>query len=187
MKKKVISKIKAPEGYRFEVRKIPAYYNNTEGLKYLSPEYNEAIRVATERNKYIQDHSDINGAYFGEQDIKLSQVRIILVEKKRGLEMGNVNLAMNVYSNSFHTHSFLHATLHNKGFGTLLYARAIQWALENGFTVRNSGSSSDLAQRVWRGKSLRKYFRIVTKHNKYRKEPRYDVFYAYPLLKSVKK
>jgi GNAT superfamily N-acetyltransferase len=60
----------------------------------------------------------------------------------------------------FETHSDLEDKYRGKGLGTLLYSKAIAWALNNGFKVKSSGDSSDMAQRVWEGKGLRKHFNI---------------------------
>lgn len=64
---------------------------------------------------------------------------------------------------TFVTHSELDRNYHNKGLGTLIYAKAIAWALNHGYKVRSSGDSSEMAKRVWNGRGLRKYFKI-TKH-----------------------
>ncbi len=58
------------------------------------------------------------------------------------------------------THSWLSSNYRNKGLGVLMYARAIQYALENKKRIRSSGESSGDAQRVWKSKTLRKFFRI---------------------------
>ncbi len=68
---------------------------------------------------------------------------------------------------AFETHSDLNERHHGKGFGAKLYARAIQWCLENGHPVRSSGCTSTEAQRVWRGKTIRKFFKIKTNHSPY--------------------
>lgn len=95
--------------------------------------------------------------------------------------LGRVNLC-NRNGLWYETHSSLLEEYHNKGLGALMYARAIQWCLENGFKVRSSGSSSEKAQRVWRGKSIRDYFNIRTKKVKYngKHDPDCDTFFAYP-------
>lgn len=66
-------------------------------------------------------------------------------------------------SKTFVTHSELDSFYRNKGLGTLIYAKAIAWAINHGYKVRSSGDSSDMAKRVWNGRGLRKYFKI-TKH-----------------------
>lgn len=58
-----------------------------------------------------------------------------------------------------------------------MYAKAIQFALQNGWKVRSSECPSDDAKRVWKGKTLRKYFSIKTK--KYLPNRAFDSFYAY--------
>lgn len=77
---------------------------------------------------------------------------------------------------SFETHSWLAEKFHGKGLGTLLYAKAIQWCLDNGYKVRSSGTTLEAAQRVWRGKGLRKYFTILT--HKDGTNHHFDMFYA---------
>lgn len=61
---------------------------------------------------------------------------------------------------NFVTHSQLYSEYHGKGFGNLLYAKAIAWAINNGYRVRSSGDSSSMAKRVWNGKGLRKIFTV---------------------------
>lgn len=79
--------------------------------------------------------------------------------------------------NLYKTHSYLDEAYRHKGLGSLLYARAIQFGLENGWKVRSSGGSSECARRVWRGGSIRKYFFIRTK--KYEPNRDYDTWYAF--------
>lgn len=62
--------------------------------------------------------------------------------------------------NKYITHSRLDSIYHGKGLGAVLYARAIQWCLDNGYKVGSSYSPSYLAQRVWTGSSLRRFFSI---------------------------
>lgn len=61
---------------------------------------------------------------------------------------------------TFCTHSSLDVEYRGQGLGALMYARAIQWCLDNGYKVRSSGSSSNDAERVWRSKSIRKNFSL---------------------------
>jgi len=79
---------------------------------------------------------------------KPSHKRVGLVELERG------------FGKTFYTHSELNHEYHNRKLGTLLYSKAIAWAINHGFKVRSSGSSSELAKRVWNGKGLRKHFKI---------------------------
>jgi GNAT superfamily N-acetyltransferase len=76
------------------------------------------------------------------------------------------------------THSWLHEDLRGKGIGTLLYSRAIEWALKNGYKVKSSGGSSEMAQRVWNSKGIRQHFRIrrIDRKNKGYFS---DLWYAY--------
>lgn len=59
---------------------------------------------------------------------------------------------------TFCTHSNLDIEYRGQGLGAIMYARAIQWCLDNGYKVRSSGSSSEDAERVWGGKSIRRNF-----------------------------
>jgi GNAT superfamily N-acetyltransferase len=90
-------------------------------------------------------------------------------------EIGHVSL-IKVREGYFETHSSLNNEFHGKGLGALLYARAIQYALDIGWGVRSSGQSSELAQRVWRGKTIRKYFSIKLQKGE---DSYYDKWYAY--------
>lgn len=58
------------------------------------------------------------------------------------------------------THSSLNQEYHGKGLGSTMYAKAIQWCLDNGYKVRSSGASSDMAKRVWNGQKIRQFFSI---------------------------
>lgn len=71
---------------------------------------------------------------------------------------------------SYCTHSMLDDAYHGKGLGAIMYAKAIQWCLDNGYKVSSSASPSNMAQRVWGGSSLRRYFSIrKTKESSYYK------------------
>ncbi len=67
----------------------------------------------------------------------------------------------------YRTHSGLETAYHGKGLGTMMYAKAVQWALSRGYRVSSSGSSSTQAQRMWTGKSIRKYCKLVKRHTAY--------------------
>lgn len=110
----------------------------------------------------------------------LYNVMVELRDAKSNRKIGHINL---VREGRFcETHSWLDEKHRNKGWGVLMYSRAIQWALENEFKIRSSGGSSEMAQRVWRGKTIRKSFRIRTCKSTYsydRGNPAYDTFFAY--------
>lgn len=112
---------------------------------------------------------------------RLENVMICLFETATKRNIGHVNLVK--CDRFMETHSYLEDKYHNRGLGVLMYERAIQWALENDFKVRSSGGSSDKAQRVWRGKTIRKNFRIRTyksNYEPYKNDPNCDTFFAYP-------
>lgn len=114
------------------------------------------------------------GYSFKVQKVTANYTKVTLHVVK-GRQIGYVNL-VKVRQDFYATHSGLDSAYHNKGLGALMYARAIQHALEKGWRVSSSGSSSDAAQRVWKGKTIRKYFSI-----KYKKgsDRYYDKWYAY--------
>lgn len=60
----------------------------------------------------------------------------------------------------FETHSDLSDMYHGRGWGTKLYAKAIQWCLSHGFKVRSSTSPSKFATRVWKSHGLRELFLV---------------------------
>ena len=91
--------------------------------------------------------------------------------------IGTVSLVKHYLTGSYVTHSRLDSLYHRRGLGTIMYARAIQWALDNGHVVRSSGNSSDMAQRVWKSKGLRNFFSI--RKRKHKECSRYDTWYAY--------
>src|SRR5574337_1019205 len=99
----------------------------------------------------------------------------VALRLKDGREIGRVNL-VKAKPGSFSTHSFLDSSFHMKGLGALMYARAIQYALEKRWKVTSSGRSSEYAQRVWRGRTIRKFFSIKIKKGS---DPAYDKWYAY--------
>lgn len=103
-------------------------------------------------------------------------------KKKKNKKVGEVRL-YHQGDGIYETHSDLDEEYRGRGFGARLYARAIQWCLENNFRVRSTGSSSSYAQRMWRGKTIRKYFRIVTKKYKGNPVPENDTWHAYAKLK----
>lgn len=106
--------------------------------------------------------------------------RIELVKKcpSRDRMIGSVRLRQSYYHLGFwETHSNLQDKYQGKGWGALLYARAIQYALENNLKVKSSGYSSDMAENVWRGNTIRKYFHIVRKPTK--TDPEFSTWFAY--------
>ena len=84
-----------------------------------------------------------------------------------------------VGDNTYETHSYLDEQFRGKGFGTLLYAKAIQWCHRNGYKIRSSGNTSKEAKRVWKSKTIRSYFRIRKLKKRLWGVP-HTVWYAYP-------
>jgi GNAT superfamily N-acetyltransferase len=116
------------------------------------------------------------GFYFNIRETEYNvYVELRLLSNKR--KVGRVNLVKD-NGKSYETHSSLDARYHGLGYGAKLYARAIQWCHTNGYTVKSSGCSSEMAQRVWRGKTLRKHFRIRTERDEVNRD--YDKWYARP-------
>jgi len=98
-----------------------------------------------------------------------------LLLAKSNQVIGRVTLELDCQS--YRTHSRLDKTYRGKGLGVLMYAAAIQYALDRGHKVRSSGYTSANAQRVWRSKRLRQYFKIrFVRHPQY--TPEFDVWYA---------
>jgi GNAT superfamily N-acetyltransferase len=115
--------------------------------------------------------------YYGGYSVKL-------FKKRKEGEIGHVNL-VRLYSKCYATHSYLSPQFRNKGLGARMYAKAIQWCLERGLRVRSSGSSSDDAQKVWRGSFLKRFFDVKVKpgvdyRDKKTPVPRHDTFYPHP-------
>jgi GNAT superfamily N-acetyltransferase len=77
-----------------------------------------------------------------------------------GFEIGNVELIQQD-NGKYETHSQLDYGYRGQKLGVTMYARAIQWCLDHGYKVSSSGQSSEMAQRVWKSKTLRKFFRIT--------------------------
>ena len=65
-----------------------------------------------------------------------------------------------------------------------MYAKAIQWGIENGYRIKSSGGSSSDALRVWRGSTLKRFFDIKVKpgrnYHDQTHNPEYDTFYPRP-------
>lgn len=61
----------------------------------------------------------------------------------------------------FETHSLVNDIYRNKKLGALIYAKAAQWCLRQGYRVSSSTSPSSDAQRVWKGRTIRRYLRII--------------------------
>jgi len=79
----------------------------------------------------------------------------------------------------FVTHSNLRSEYWGKKLGVLMYAKAIAWCLNRGYSVSSSGSSSEMATRVWEGKSLRNLFDI--------KKRSWSTWFAYPKSRKRRK
>jgi GNAT superfamily N-acetyltransferase len=96
------------------------------------------------------------------------KISIRLLYGKNHTRVGYVDLMADFYGRghrSLETHSYLDPKHRGKKLGALMYAKAIQWCHENNRPVRSSGSSSEDAQRVWKGKTLRKFFNIRKSYN----------------------
>ncbi len=59
------------------------------------------------------------------------------------------------------THSSLSSLYWNKKLGVSMYVRAIKWCLDRGYKVCSSDCTSDMAENVWTGKTIRKYVHII--------------------------
>lgn len=90
--------------------------------------------------------------------------------------IGHIEL-MRDYGKTYETHSNLDAAYHDQGLGALMYAKAIEWCLIRGYRCKSSGYPSEYAQRVWRGKTIRKYFDIKDRATARGSEAR--TFFAY--------
>lgn len=104
-------------------------------------------------------------------------------KKKAGGYIGRVNLVkagVDAFGKDvYETHSYLNEDYRQRGFGTLMYARAIQWGVEHGYKVRSSTSTSAEAQRVWNGKSIRQFFSVKKKSWRNRYGSDVQRWYAY--------
>lgn len=140
----VIAKVRAPNGFLFKIEErysMPHGYDGC-GCKYCRS------KIRRKPKRYLEE------------------VSVQLYCKNTSKPVGYVNL-IRYNPKSFETHSSLDSEYHGKGIGTKMYARAIQWCLENGYKARSSGGSSEMATRVWEGKTLRRYFNIRTSAEKY--------------------
>jgi GNAT superfamily N-acetyltransferase len=108
--------------------------------------------------------------------LQIVTVSLYDIKGKPNKKIGYIDLYRD-YPKSYTTHSFLDDRYHGKGLGVLMYARAIQWCLDNGFQVKSSGNSSLKARRVWKSKSLRELFNIKTHKSTMGSE--FDTWHAY--------
>jgi len=106
----------------------------------------------------------------------------LLDKKEENKKIGRVSLYRQL-NGIYETHSYLNKKYRVLVLGTKLYYKAIQWCLENGYSIRSSGNSSDEAMRVWQSKSIRKLFRIRKKKDKECPSFINDVWYAYSKIK----
>lgn len=111
---------------------------------------------------------------------KIYNVYCELYDRAKGTyyAVGNVELVQ-TGNKGFATHSNLDPEYWNRGLGTLIYAKAIAWALNHGYKVQSSGGSSDMAKRVWSGRGLRQLFDIQKRTRKYTYNTN-ETWYAYP-------
>ena len=94
--------------------------------------------------------------------------------------IANIDLAICYsYDNSFETHCETHSYLEPKyrrtGLGTILYAYAINFCLQNKLKISSSTEPSSKAERVWRSKKLNRLFNIKENLNKEYEDPQFTV------------
>jgi GNAT superfamily N-acetyltransferase len=77
----------------------------------------------------------------------------------------------------YETHSHMDEKYRGRGWGTKIYTRAIQWCLERGYRIKSSGSSSDMAARVWKSRGIREKFAIRKHQDPY--SDAYSTWFAY--------
>lgn len=95
-----------------------------------------------------------------------NKISIRLLYGKNHTLVGYVDLVPEYNTGrSLETHSYLAPKHRNKKLGVLMYAKAIQWCHTHKKPVKSSGSSSEDAQRVWKSKTLRKFFTIRKSYN----------------------
>jgi GNAT superfamily N-acetyltransferase len=93
------------------------------------------------------------------------KISVRLMYGKNHTRVGYVDLIPSYRKRSYQTHSYLDPKHRGKKLGALMYAKAIQYCHVNNLPVRSSGESSEDAQRVWNGKTLRKFFVIHKRYN----------------------
>lgn len=107
-------------------------------------------------------------------------ISIDLVKSKTGHVVGGVDLewissrglkfdpkSQNPCFRRFETHSDIEEGLRGKGYGILMYAKAILVGQSRGLRVVSTRYSSTEAVRVWKSKRLRKMFRIKKRDERY--------------------
>ena len=122
------------------------------------------------------------GHYFRCTTGKYGDIYIRLYKKFKSCDrsIGLVRL-VSMGGKKYATHSNLARKYHHKGLGTLIYSKAIEWCLQRGFRCQSSGYSSEDAQRVWKGKGIRKFFTIKQKQTESGTwaNPEYQTWTAY--------
>jgi GNAT superfamily N-acetyltransferase len=79
------------------------------------------------------------------------------------MQVGSINLCFTKKINGrlkYETHSQLNPPYQNKGLGLLIYQRAIEFCLMNGYRISSSCSPSLMAQRLWKSRKLRSNFKV---------------------------
>lgn len=147
--------IEAPQGYSFEVLPLTGRCLARINLLYLDevkqrPGSGEAGSYG-QVGRIILERSDWNDSLTFEEVSKLRQLQ---------------------------THSYLGEKHRGKGLGALMYAYAINYALERGYSIRCSYNRSDCARNVWAGKTIRQFFRIKSRTITYSGTPRL-IYHAY--------
>lgn len=80
--------------------------------------------------------------------------------------VGRVRIAETKYG-FYESHAALNDAYQNHGLGSKLYVCAIKYALSNGIVVRSSTNPSDMALRVWNGKTMNDVFEIKKLQKRY--------------------
>jgi GNAT superfamily N-acetyltransferase len=127
----------------------------------------------------VDRYSYSNGDYKRKRQPCL--VTIELYKNDDTMPIGGIELERDG-RNRYITHSSLVDEYRKQGLGTLMYAKAIKWCHDHGYRVGSSSGPSDMAQRVWNGKGLRKYFRIRKYKNREYGRSNY-VYSAHPKRK----
>ena len=92
-----------------------------------------------------------SGCYVNSHEIHLRHL-------SNHLSIGYIHLYK--IGNSMETHSSLLLKYRRKGYGAKLYAKAIDWAIGNGYGAISSTSASEDAKRVWNGSYLKNRFSV---------------------------
>lgn len=113
----------------------------------------------------IRQRSVFGGSY-NSKIVHLETVAIIIELIHDGEMIGYVDVVKTMRS-TWETHSSLDVEFHDRGFGVLLYAKAIDVVLKRGYKIESSHEPSEAAARVWKSRRLNELYDITHRNGRF--------------------